>query len=322
MTLWYSVRSAADVSEQRVKELEAGFECALDALDEDMGAHKNRFNRTVRDIFQQNILNKLSGASRHAILQFPEAVSRWNEGLRWNTYKAICRRRGVYRTTDWNRDLARPMFDKIAAAWRRTFNELLPHAMRTMTDDLEVVLGRFHKKAIDSVEQDVSDETKKRLQSTLVACQQSMRQRFWEMRKSTTLEQKRISRAFAEAIAERLEDTYRACASETGLGSWKRSRALMQQVADDHAKEVLRGSTEHAKHELEELLDSQEAEVDQIIQSRLRRISRDYHGALIAPQIQLCTEEQARIKREVAKIVERAEAELQLGHLLGGVRSS
>lgn len=34
MTLWYSVRSAADVSEQRVKELEAGFECALDALDE------------------------------------------------------------------------------------------------------------------------------------------------------------------------------------------------------------------------------------------------------------------------------------------------
>ncbi|KAL7660877.1 hypothetical protein ACMYSQ_000310 [Aspergillus niger] len=229
------------------------------------------------------------------------------------------------------------MFDKIAAAWRRyiydrkslnesnvnrTFNELLPHAMRTMTDDLEVVLGRFHKKAIDSVEQDVSDETKKRLQSTLVACQQSMRQRFWEMRKSTTLEQKRISRAFAEAIAERLEDTYRACASETGLGSWKRSRALMQQVADDHAKEVLRGSTEHAKHELEELLDSQEAEVDQIIQSRLRRISRDYHGALIAPQIQLCTEEQARIKREVAKIVERAEAELQLGHLLGGVRSS
>ncbi|KAI3032476.1 hypothetical protein CBS147345_1090 [Aspergillus niger] len=288
----------------------------------DMGAHKNRFNRTVRDIFQQNILNKLSGASRHAILQFPEAVSRWNEGLRWNTYKAICRRRGVYRTTDWNRDLARPMFDKIAAAWRRTFNELLPHAMRTMTDDLEVVLGRFHKKAIDSVEQDVSDETKKRLQSTLVACQQSMRQRFWEMSKSTTLEQKRISRAFAEAIAERLEDTYRACASETGLGSWKRSRALMQQVADDHANDVLRGSTEHAKHELKELLDSQEAEVDRIIQSRLRRISRDYHGALIAPQIQLCTEEQARIKSEVAKIVERAEAELQLGHLLGGVRSS
>ncbi|KAI2951940.1 hypothetical protein CBS147322_4810 [Aspergillus niger] len=266
----------------------------------DMGAHKNRFNRTVRDIFQQNILNKLSGASRHAILQFPEAVSRWNEGLRWNTYKAICRRRGVYRTTDWNRDLARPMFDKIAAAWRRTFNELLPHAMRTMTDDLEVVLGRFHKKAIDSVEQD----------------------RFWEMSKSTTLEQKRISRAFAEAIAERLEDTYRACASETGLGSWKRSRALMQQVADDHANDVLRGSTEHAKHELKELLDSQEAEVDRIIQSRLRRISRDYHGALIAPQIQLCTEEQARIKSEVAKIVERAEAELQLGHLLGGVRSS
>ncbi|EHA19016.1 hypothetical protein ASPNIDRAFT_42828 [Aspergillus niger ATCC 1015] len=297
-------------------QIKRGFALEIQSLDQeiadddsenpDMGAHKNRFNRTVRDIFQQNILNKLSGASRHAILQFPEAVSRWNEGLRWNTYKAICRRRGVYRTTpiqDWNRDLARPMFDKIAAAWRRyiydrksfnesnvnrTFNELLPHAMRTMTDDLEVVLGRFHKKAIDSVEQDVSDETKKRLQSTLVACQQSMRQRFWEMR----------------------------------LGSWKRSRALMQQVADDHANDVLRGSTEHAKHELKELLDSQEAEVDRIIQSRLRRISRDYHGALIAPQIQLCTEEQARIKSEVAKIVERAEAELQLGHLLGGVRSS
>ncbi|GLA80468.1 hypothetical protein AtubIFM56815_001289 [Aspergillus tubingensis] len=322
MTLWYSARSAANVSEQRVKELKAGLECALDALDEDMKAHKNRFNRNVRNIFHQNILSKLSGASRHVILQFPEAVSRWNEGFRWMTYKAICRRRGVYRTTDWNRDLARPLFDKIAAAWRRTFTELLPHAMLTLTDELEVVLGKFHREAIDSVQQDVSDETKKRLQGNLVACQQSMRQRFLELGKSTTLEQKRISRAFAEAIAERLEKTYRACASETGAGSLKRSRALMQQVADDHADDVLRGSTDHAKHELMELLDSQEAEVDRIIQSRLRKISRDYHGALIVPQIRMCSEEQVRIKSEVEQIIQRAEAKLQLGHLLGGVRSS
>lgn len=101
----------------------------------------------------------------------------------------------------------------------RTFTELLPHAMLTLTDELEVVLGKFHREAIDSVQQDVSDETKKRLQDNLVACQQSMRQRFLELGKSTTLEQKRISRAFAEAIAERLEKTYRACASETGRTS-------------------------------------------------------------------------------------------------------
>lgn len=96
----------------------------------------------------------------------------------------------------------------------------------------------------------------------------------------------------------------------------------MQQVADDHADDVLRGSTDHAKHELMELLDSQEAEVDRIIQSRLRKISRDYHGALIVPQIRMCSEEQVRIKSEVEQIIQRAEAKLQLGHLLGGVRSS
>lgn len=71
-----------------------------------------------------------------------------------------------------------------------------------------------------------------------------------------------------------------------------------------------------------ELLDGQQAEVDQIIHNRLQRISKGYHGALIAPQIKLCTEEQIRIKNEVAKIVKEAEAELLLGHLLGGVRSS
>ncbi|KAL3258512.1 hypothetical protein ABHI18_005979 [Aspergillus niger] len=328
LKLWCLVSAATgDASEQRIKEIEADFEHVLDGLTEETEVHMIRFNRVARESFQGNIFNKLNRASRHAIVQFPEAVSRWNApgssgGLRWNTYKAICRRRGVFHDTDWNQDLARPMLDKIASSWKRTFAELLPHCFLDLKENLEAAVSRFHKQAIDSVKQGVPEEIRLRLQDTLVACHQTMGEQFRQAEKMTMQEQKRINRTFAEAIAERLKETYQACASETGRGSLQRIRALMQQMADDHANDVLRGSMEHAKHELGKLLDSQQAEVERIIQTRLRRISLDYHGALIAPRIQLCTEEQARIKSEVAKIVERAEAELQLGHLLGGVRSS
>ncbi|OJJ70533.1 hypothetical protein ASPBRDRAFT_56321 [Aspergillus brasiliensis CBS 101740] len=328
MKLWSLVSAGAgDASEQKIREIEDNFERVLDGLTEATGVHRSHFNRVARELFQENIFKRLSRASQYAITQFPESVSRWNApgssgGLRWNTYKAICRRRGVFHETDWNQDVARPMLDKIAPSWKRTFTEHLPHCFLTLKENLEALLSQFHKQAIDSVKHGVPEEIRLRLQDTLVACHQSMGEQFRVAETLTMQEQKRINRTFADAIADRLEETYQACASETGRGSLQRIRASMQQTADDHANDVLRGSTENAKQELIKLLDSQEAEVDRIIQARLRRISLDYHGALIAPQIRLCTEEQVRIKSEVAKIIAVAEAELQLGRFLGEVRLS
>ncbi|OJZ83876.1 hypothetical protein ASPFODRAFT_62985 [Aspergillus luchuensis CBS 106.47] len=346
MKLWCLVSTAtSDASEQKIKEIEADFESVFGGLTEAAEAHMNHFDSVARETVQVSIFNKLNRASQHAVVQFPEAVSRWNApgssgGLRWNTYKAICRRRGVYHKIDWNQDLARPMLDKIASSWKRTFTELLPHCLHHLKENLEAVVSQFHTQVIDSVKQGVPEKIRVQLQDTLVACRQTMGEQFRQAENWTMQEQKRINRTFAEAIAERLKETYQACASETGetlsqlvekysnmlittgRGSLQRIRALMQQTADDHANDVLRGSTESAKHELGKLLDGQQAEVDRIIHNRLQRISKDYHRALIEPQIKLYTEEQIRMKSEVAKIVKEAEAELLLGHLLGGVRSS
>ncbi|GKZ65298.1 hypothetical protein AnigIFM50267_008348 [Aspergillus niger] len=323
LKLWCLVSAArGDASEQKIKEIEADFEHVLDGLTEDTEVHMIRFNRVAREIFQGNIFNKLSkffwwqlraelmvqterrdmrlsNSPKLSLAGMPQEVPGDFDGIPTRLSVAV----GEYFTT-------------------QTFAELLPHCFLDLKENLEAAVSRFHKQAIDSVKQGVPEEIRLRLQDTLVACHQTMAEQFRQAEKMTMQEQKRINRTFAEAIAERLKETYQACASETGRGSLQRIRALMQQMADDHANDVLRGSMEHAKHELGKLLDSQQAEVERIIQTRLLRISLDYHGALIAPRIQLCTEEQARIKSEVAKIVERAEAELQLGHLLEGVRSS
>ncbi|RAH55047.1 hypothetical protein BO85DRAFT_490699 [Aspergillus piperis CBS 112811] len=327
MKLWCLVSTAtSDASEQKIKEIEADFESVFGGLTEAAEAHMNHFDSVARETVQVSIFNKLNRASRHAVVQFPEAVSRWNApgnsgGLRWNTYKAICRRRGVYHKIDWNQDLARPMLDKIASSWKRTFTELLPHCLHHLKENLEAVVSQFHTQVIDSVKQGVPEKIRVQLQDTLVACRQTMGEQFRQAENWTMQEQKRINRTFAEAIAERLKETYQACASETG--------ETLSQLVEKYSNMLittgrgsLQRSTESAKHELGKLLDGQQAEVDRIIHNRLQRISKDYHRALIEPQIKLYTEEQIRMKSEVAKIVKEAEAELLLGHLLGGVRSS
>lgn len=196
------------------------------------------------------------------------------------------------------------MLDKIATSWKRcvcylgmlwisltrnrTFTDLLPHCLHYLKENLEAVVSRFHTQAIESVKQGVPEGIRVQLQDTLVACHQTMGEQFRQAEKWTMQEQKRINRTFAEAIAERLKETYQACASETGetlsqlvekysnmlattgRGSLQRIRALMQQTADDHANDVLQGSTENAKHELGKLLDGQQAEVDRIIHNRLQ----------------------------------------------------
>ncbi|PWY95777.1 hypothetical protein BO94DRAFT_562395 [Aspergillus sclerotioniger CBS 115572] len=324
MLLWSSVSSASGkASEQKVKELEADFENVVEVLAEAMKTIENQSKSAIREIFQDNILNKLGRASRSAISGFPEAVSHWNApggagGFRYNTYKAICRRRGVFHglMQDWNRDLARPMLEKIGPGWKKTFAELLPQVNISLIKELEAALVRFHLQAIDSTKQSVARETRQRLQSTFEASHQVMREQISLVEKFIAQERKRILGVFAEAISQELEQTYQACASETGIGSLTRIRTLMQQVADSRATAVFRGSTEHVRRELEVLLDEYEAQVDRIIQSRLRRISRDYHGALIAPQIRMCTKEQVRITREVASIIDNTEAELRLQELL------
>jgi hypothetical protein len=78
----------------------------------------------------------LEDAVEAAANKADETVKRWGGrvnyancaagGFFWSTYKAICRRGGVYTnaegTHDWNAELTEPVLKVVASGWERTFS--------------------------------------------------------------------------------------------------------------------------------------------------------------------------------------------------------
>lgn len=65
------------------------------------------------------------------------------------TYKAICRRNGVYANAqgphEWNHQLAEPMLKIIASGWEKAFARRLPMVMATFSRNAATILRDFHR---------------------------------------------------------------------------------------------------------------------------------------------------------------------------------
>ena len=70
-------------------------------------------------------------------------------GLCWSTYKAICRRNGVYTNGqgphEWNAQLAEPMLRILAGGWEKTFSRRLPLVMASFSRNSSTALRNFHR---------------------------------------------------------------------------------------------------------------------------------------------------------------------------------
>lgn len=72
-------------------------------------------------------------------------------GLFWATYKATCRRNGVYSGAsgprDFNAELIEPIYTPLSTAWERTFQRRLPGVLKDHAKSTKLLLETFHREA-------------------------------------------------------------------------------------------------------------------------------------------------------------------------------
>ncbi|GIK02466.1 hypothetical protein Aspvir_006522 [Aspergillus viridinutans] len=307
MLLWSSATGSAHVlSDAKKQELEAGYkEAGMQELQDQLFA-------SLRTTFAENVLQKLENACQHGSQGFREVVADWNEDVHWSTYRAICRRSGVWKGYNWNSEVAYPMLEYIRSYWIRTFNEEIPLHLQIFSQNTGTCLDIFHKNMISSADESSVQQNNTELQKTLGTAANSLRHQVKETEASLRIQQKTANRLFVGVIAAELEGTFWRCANEAGTGMLKRMQALMEREAEVNGAQILEKSAQRVSEELSNILKQTEGKITRIVRATVRELARDYHTAIIASQI---SEQEMQLKLEVAEAIRKAEQHLKLDQL-------
>lgn len=92
----------------------------------------------------------------------------------------------------------------------------------------------------------------------------------------------------------------------------------MSDHAERQGKQLFRSVSNQVEQTLQAILCELKVKIERLVEKRLQDARQDYHRALIAPHLKQCSQKKARFKAQILHLVRNAEADLQLGVLLGG----
>ncbi|KAB8215397.1 hypothetical protein BDV33DRAFT_208397 [Aspergillus novoparasiticus] len=324
MSLWSLATSAAHImSDEKIRELEAGFNLAVDNLRKAMKKHVRERADALVETFEVNIINRLDRAVKHGCVEFPRIISQWNAprtegGLAFNTYQAICRRRGVFKERDWNQELANPLLDKIVGGWTRTFCVKVPLQLNEFAVSLEDSLQAFHSRAVALADRSAPTDKNTGMPEVMLSTYcKTLGYELKQVEASIKSEQKELNRIFAKTIETELHQAYQQCAEQSGQYCLVRMKNIMTRQAADNCSSVLEISAERALQKINDLLNMTRERLGQLVESTVDHVSRDYRTAIVEPQIRKFSADQIKLKNEVTEIIQTTEAKIHLDQLLG-----
>lgn len=239
-------------------------------------------------------------------------------GLFWSTYKAICRREGVFKngqgSHDWNAQLTEPMIKLIAPGWEKVFSRKIQSVMNNFTQMVPAVLKKFHR--------DIEDRARKVgtsvaqlsiLTQQVRLCEQSIKDLAGEIQRVIIARQKDINREFVPVIQRAMDPSYAWCDAEVGAGQFKRMKAHMTEHVERNRQTMFQASADEVQRQLKAMVHDVEELLADKIDSVFMAVKRDYGNLLGGgvPQGQVLPRLQRQVRREINKTIDGVERVMQ-----------
>ncbi|MCJ1231836.1 hypothetical protein MMC12_008515, partial [Toensbergia leucococca] len=179
-------------------------------------------------------------------------------GYFWSTYKATCRRNGVYSNAqgphDWNLQLSEPMMKVIASGWEKTFSRRSPAVMAGFARNATSLLQEFHRD-IDSRARRVGAGIAglHMLRQQLGVYENILKDISNTARETVNTSQKDINRGFTPVIEAAMIAAYETCVAECGPGSYMRMKAAMQGHVEEQRQVMFQESADAVRNQLNAL---------------------------------------------------------------------
>ncbi|KAF9881435.1 tat pathway signal sequence [Colletotrichum karsti] len=265
---------------RRLLDLEREF---AKAVDECLTSMKDALAESIYDHFDRTIPSAADAA-------VPTASS-WGAprsmgGMFWATYKATCRRAGVYSGAsgprDFNAELFEPISKQLATGWEKAFQRHLPRALEGFSMSARLVLENFHRAAVATSQQRGTNFAGINMLS------QQLRTHITRLKEipgllRTTIQdlQREASRGFHPIITEDMQPAYDICVEERGSGSYARMKNHMVTHVEQNRESMFRHATDTVKVLLQQLCKRVEDDMAIQVQDIYNLLARDYLAVIV-----------------------------------------
>lgn len=274
----------------------------------------------------RRLTNSIETAISNATKDAVETAFKWGApvnredrpkgGLHWSTYKAICRRNGIYTNGqgphEWNAQLAEPMMKILASGWEKTFARRLPMVMATFGRKAASQLKKFHSD-IESRARKIGSSIAglSMLQHQISTYESILKDLSNSAKDTINTKQKDINREFVPVIERAMIMAYEQCVNESGTGSFARMKAHMNSHVAHERYTMFQESADNVK----DCLDTMVKDVGNFMGDKtdevFNQMKRDYRsiigGGDIPQEGQTLPREQRLVRKEVMKAIEDVE---------------
>ncbi|KXH33006.1 hypothetical protein CSIM01_05141 [Colletotrichum simmondsii] len=263
----------------------------LATLDNDFAKAVDHCIVSVKDALSESIYDYFDLSIPMAASAAGPTASGWGAhrsegGMFWATYKATCRRSGVYSGAsgprDFNAELLEPISRQLASGWERAFQRRLPSAFEGFAMSARLLLEGFHGSVVARSQELGADYNGINMLSTqLRAHTARLREIPGTLRTVVQELQREASRGFHPVVQREMQPAYDICVAESGPGSYARMKNHMVSHVETSSATMFRHSTDSVKEQLEALCRRLQDELTTQVQDIYSLLARDYLHVLI-----------------------------------------
>ncbi|KAF4911607.1 Nuclear GTPase SLIP-GC [Colletotrichum viniferum] len=253
------------------------------AVDECLTSIKEALAESIYDYFDLTIPSASAAAVSTATFW---GAHRSEGGMFWATYKATCRRSGVYAGAsgprDFNAELFEPISKQLATGWERAFQRRLPQALEGFAMSARLLLDTFHRGAIARSQQRGTNYAGINMLSQQLRTHTARLKEIPGLLRTVVQElQREASRGFHPVITEEMQPGYDLCVAECGTGSYARMKSHMINHVENARHTMFRRSTDSVKEQLKALCKRVENDMAVQVQEIYNLLARDYLSVLV-----------------------------------------
>ncbi|KAK6209770.1 hypothetical protein QIS74_11354 [Colletotrichum tabaci] len=255
---------------------------------------------------QTKLYDELTRLTSTATTQAGIIANKW-QSLNGGTFKAICRRGGVFRHHDFNEQLLEPILNGISATWDKFFQFNIASVLDGFSVAATGRLTAFHEGIVEQLgDHDFGElQASVQLDQQLKLHKERILRLAAQSRADIDQAQKDASRAFSPAVEEVMMPGYQRCAVEKGKGMVKRMRAMIQEYIRKNKVQMFRSAVKNVRHSLEQGTKLVDDNMTEQIKTIAATMTDDYMLALAERQKSAHLHE-ARFKKEVMEVLETA----------------
>ena len=266
----------------------------LKKLDEKLETTVETLIKAVASDINDKIYDLLPAAVEAAKTKAEDAVGKWEGhrdagGLAYATYKAVCRRDGVFTNArgphNFNADLLEPLMQRLSGPWETIFTRRLPRSFGSLPDNVSRILTTFHSDQEKQATRDgVSLASFHMLRQQIPVYKETLVTIISDARTLITEKQREVNRVFEPRLTESMKATYAQCVAEHGQGSYMRMRAIMSDYIDQQKQAIFSDCVNHVRGLIKKLLN----EVKEMLLTRMDGIyvavEREYSSVVVGQQ--------------------------------------